>query len=256
MKNNYCISIFTFKKTIISIYRYGRIRYSLEWAGPNEHTTPPFTIDEDTGQVVVSHGSSLDRETRPEYKLLVRAKDSSDDGVTARLKVIVDDFNDNSPIVTVHRDPGVEQGGGGGGGGGMWAEVREARALGEHVTHFGVDDLDSGDNGRVHCELVNTIKASPTVTMVTDDVTSEMQYFRLVKLYEGQYELVTAVVLDRETTSQYDVTLKCQDNALRKDQRLTTTVSIKVKVQDVNDNSPIFQNEDEEISVFENLPLG
>lgn len=65
--------------------------------------------------------------------------------------------------------------------------------------------------------------------------------------------IVTAVPLDRETRSRYDLIVEASDGAV--DPR-RTTVTLLVEVTDINDNSPVFSQATYMVSVPENTPAG
>ena len=59
-------------------------------------------------------------------------------------------------------------------------------------------------------------------------------------------QLVTSRTLDRETVSEYLVTLMCRDLGRTS---LSTSVQLKVIVTDINDNSPVFMSVDLDLAV-------
>jgi len=72
--------------------------------------------------------------------------------------------------------------------------VAEDAGLAALVAHVSTSDADGGDNGRVHCGLVDSAE------------------FQLVEMYEGEYKLVTAKRFDpRRTVDEYKVTISCHD---------------------------------------------
>ena len=200
----------------------------------------PFEVNATSG--VISVVGPLDRETRAEYRFSVRASDSTMSG-TARLIVRIIDFNDNAPSIRVITDNAATTWSTGNGLD-NWksVEIDEEASPGEFVVHYSVKDPDAGINGRVKCSLTTR-----------DD---SDRYFRLKRLYAGEYQLVTAVKLDRELRRVHLVTLKCIDQAKPAHNRLTSESQLEVKVRDVNDNSPVFQESEVKVSVYENSPIG
>lgn len=85
----------------------GRLKYSLDWESPQERNffssinrqLPLAVLDDGT----LTLEMSLDRETTPEYSLLVRAVDGGKPARTgsARIIIIVEDVNDNPPQIIV-----------------------------------------------------------------------------------------------------------------------------------------------------------
>ena len=138
-----------------------------------------FAVDNATGDVYVT--GRVDYELTPEYRLLVSARDSGPEAVSADAAVIVrvGDVNDNAPRIFINTllasDTDV-------------ATVPEDAQPETFVAHLLVSDPDSGDNGRVNCSL----DAPPR------------KYFRLNPMYGTEYQIVTSgEPLDRETTDRY-----------------------------------------------------
>lgn len=63
-----------------------------------------------------------------------------------------------------------------------------------------------------------------------------------------------ATVLDREVVPEITITVMASDDAPI-DSRRSTTVTVVVKLIDVNDNRPIFTQHSYRASVAENLPV-
>jgi len=137
-----------------------------------------FAVDNVTGDVYVT--GRVDYESTPVYRLLVSARDSGPEAVSADAAVIVrvSDVNDNVPRIFINTllasDTDV-------------ATVPEDAQPETFVAHVLVADPDSGDNGRVSC-LLNAPR----------------NYFRLKPMYGAEYQVVTfGEPLDRETTDRY-----------------------------------------------------
>ena len=137
-----------------------------------------FTVNNITGDVFVT--GRVDYESTPVYRLLVSARDSGPEAVSADAAVIVrvSDVNDNAPRIVINTllasDTDV-------------AAVPEDARPETFVAHVAVVDPDSGDNGRVSCSL-----------------DAPGNYFRLKPMYGVEYQVVTSgQPLDRETTDRY-----------------------------------------------------
>jgi len=78
------------------------------------------------------------------------------------------------------------------------ARVPESEAEGTFVAHVVVSDPDEGRNGRFDC------------TLSADSSTAENS-FRLMTVGEGEYQLLTAALLDRELGDRYRLTVVCED---------------------------------------------
>jgi len=86
-------------------------------------------------------------------QLTVVAQDRGPDAMPTDAAVVVRiiDVNDNSPTIVINTLASR----GGGGGGGTAAEVPENLPAGTFVAHVTVADADSGDFGRVDCNLTD-----------------------------------------------------------------------------------------------------
>ncbi|XP_055033397.2 protocadherin-20 [Misgurnus anguillicaudatus] len=73
--------------------------------------------------------------------------------------------------------------------------------------------------------------------------------FSLKRTQEGKYLLSTSKPLDYETCSKYDVTVVISD---AQGKRLREGEVIKVEIEDVNDNAPVFEQEYYETKIAEN----
>jgi len=87
-------------------------------------------------------------------QLTVVAQDRGPDAMPTDAAVVVRiiDVNDNAPAIIVNT---LASRGGGGGGGGAVAEVPENLPAGTFVAHVTVADADSGQFGRVDCNLTD-----------------------------------------------------------------------------------------------------
>ena len=61
--------------------------------------------------------------------------------------------------------------------------------------------------------------------------------FRLQRLYDTEFALITSSALDRESHDAYNVTVACAD---RGEPRMTSYRSLLIVVEDVNDHNPQF----------------
>jgi len=107
-------------------------------------------------------------------------------------------------------------------------------------SHVSVVDRDSAANGHVNCSVNH-----PSV-------------FALQQKYATEFQLVTAVALDRERTEHYALKIRCQDGGGGRGQRASrvTEKSLQVRVTDVNDNAPVFSKQTYRGSIIENSFIG
>ncbi|XP_056617163.1 protocadherin-15a [Triplophysa dalaica] len=160
----------------------------------------------------------LDRETTDQYRLIVTASDGYPGGMsTATVSIIVTDVNDNDPTF----DPTLPQN--------LTVQEEQANVF---VGQVRATDPDAGLNGQVRYRLL-----------------SHASLFSI----NSTGTIVTAVPLDRETRSRYELIVEASDGAV--DPR-RTTITLLVEVTDINDNSPVFSQPTYMVSVPENTPAG
>ncbi|NXL68545.1 PCDGA protein, partial [Chordeiles acutipennis] len=95
------------------------------------------------------------------------------------------------------------------------SEISEDTPSGTVVALLHVQDLDSGANGEVRCNI------------------GEGLPFRLEKSLEDYYRVVTSRELDREEVSEYNVTVRAADGG---SPSLRSSAVLSLRVLDVNDN--------------------
>lgn len=93
-------------------------------------------------------------------------------------------------------------------------------------------DPDAGANGQVRYRIVN----HPDLFIISENGS-----------------IYTKVPLDRELRSQYDLVVEASDGAV--DPR-RTTLTVLVRVTDIDDNSPVFSQQTYVVNVPENSPVG
>lgn len=194
------------------------VRYSLTSATPRNPYGPSgmfdgteaFEIDKSSGSLVVSR--VLDRETQAEYRLEVRALDTSasnnpqSSAVTVRVEV--EDVNDNAPLWPANP---------------IVVDLSEDIPVSSVVSNVSASDGDFGPNADLRYSLVKTFPASSTFTV--DSLTG----------------IVTLnAPLDYEEISEYILVVRATDQAVNVSERLATSVTFIVRVLDANDNAPVF----------------
>jgi protocadherin-16/23 len=179
----------------------------------SEVSVGAFDIDRSTGSLVVAR--ELDREVQSEYRLEVRALDTTatnnPQSSAVSVRVDVADVNDNAP---------------------RWAEdpvniiVPEVTPVGSVVWNFTASDADAGSNGELRYSLVKQWpNITRTPTFMVDPLTGT---------------LTLNADLDYETLSEYTLIIQATDQPSNKSERLSTSVTARVIVTDANDNPPVF----------------
>lgn len=195
------------------------ITYSI--IAPVNQTT--FKIDPTLGSITTL--KPLDREVQPSYHLVIEAKnrDMLDKQLssTAVINIIVLDENDNMPTFTQRSYD---------------AKVYEESASSTLVIRLYAYDLDEGQNGDLHYSIV------------AGNVDGA---FRIDPL---SGEVFTNLILDHEIRSFYKLRIEATDNG--ENRRLSTTTTLNIYVLDVNDNAPLFMQNNYTLWVLENVPVG
>ncbi|XP_026214096.1 protocadherin gamma-A10-like [Anabas testudineus] len=175
---------------------------SYHFSDLNSAVNDLFMINEKTGVIVIT--GFVDYEKDKKYELRIEAKDQG--GLTDLSKVIIEvtDVNDNAPILSVMS---------------FTSPVTEDSPPGTTIGIINVKDSDSGDNGQVTCKLEQN---SP---------------FKIKSNLRNYYTLVTDSHLDRESVSEYNITVIATDAGIPP---LSTKRTFNLKVSDVNDNAPVF----------------
>uniref|UniRef100_A0A673UPM7 Cadherin domain-containing protein n=1 Tax=Suricata suricatta TaxID=37032 RepID=A0A673UPM7_SURSU len=188
----------------------GNVRYTLF---QGNQVTQPFVIDEITGEIRLS--KALDFETIRYYNVEIAGTDGG--GLSGKCTVAIEvvDVNDNAPELTMST---------------LTSSTPE-NSPETVVAVFSVSDPDSGDNGRMVCSIQNDLP------------------FLLKATFKNFYTLVTERPLDRESQSQYNITITVTDLGTP---RLKTQHNITVTVSDVNDNAPAFSQTTYTLRVREN----
>ncbi|XP_071949334.1 protein dachsous-like [Antedon mediterranea] len=192
----------------------GRLTYEI----PNGIADNMFTVNAETGEVKTT--SQLDRETKETYIVTVYVRDNAFPARYDLASVLVNvvDENDHAPMFgvdTYHLDIPENQ---------PSAVVHTVAAT----------DNDGGINGALEYSII-------------DGNTNSMFSINPVT---GQ--LSTTGALDRETTSQYSLSIQASDGAVPP---MTATMVINVTVGDQNDNDPVFVSPFYSESLPEDTPV-
>ncbi|KAM6953607.1 protocadherin alpha-7-like isoform 2-T2 [Aplochiton taeniatus] len=164
-----------------------------------------FTLDSVTGEIVVT--GLIDFEKNKRYEIDIKASDKGHVPLTTDKSVIINvvDVNDNAPQIKVTS---------------FSNSVPEDSKPGTTVALISVHDRDAGLNGKVICSI-NT----------------EVPFTLSPSLQNDMYSVVTKTSLNRESLSQYDITIIAKDAG---NPVLSSMKTISVFIADVNDNSPEF----------------
>ncbi|XP_028383242.1 protocadherin gamma-B3 isoform X12 [Phyllostomus discolor] len=177
-----------------------------------------FKLNSKTGELFI--GGELDFEEREQYIIGVEAKDGGHHTAHCKIQIDILDENDNAPEITLDSESTLVQ-----------EDVERGTVVALIKTH----DLDSGFNGETLCQLSRSFP------------------FKIVQDTKNTYKLVTDGALDREQTPEYNITITATDKGKPP---LSSNRSVTLKVADVNDNAPVFQQSTYLVHVAENNPPG
>ncbi|XP_056103834.1 protocadherin beta-16-like isoform X14 [Rhinichthys klamathensis goyatoka] len=176
-----------------------------------------FMVDARSGEISLKGSADFEKASR--YQINIQARDQG--GLSDSCKVIIDltDMNDNKPMISIVS---------------MSNSISEESRPGIVVAMLNVNDLDSGLNGQVHCHINDNIPFA---------IASSSSFF----------SLQTEQELDRERESEYNISVICTDEGVP---ALSSSVSLRVQISDVNDNAPVFEKTIYEACVVENNAPG
>ena len=187
-----------------------------------------FVIDMNSGQV--SLVQSLDYESRQQYVLTVSVTDGQF-STSSALTITVTDVNDNTPII----DPA---------GPFTITEEQPANSLVGSVT---ASDRDSGSNAQLSFQITQ----------------QPLNLFMIVPDGSNAVQIRTANVLDREAlvqmnyfvppNSQSDIVIEVSDGG---NPSLTSSVTVAIRLEDINDNAPTLINSATEVNIPESSNIG
>ncbi|XP_041779584.1 protein dachsous [Anopheles merus] len=178
----------------------------------NDITEGAFDIDRNSGKLVVAR--QLDREQQSEYRMEIRALDTSasnnPQSSAVTVKIEIADVNDNPPKWP--SDP-------------INVYVSEDTPVGAIVYNFTVQDNDTGTNAEIKYNLSKPAHLA------------QKEYFAIDSL-TGSLTLLAP--LDHEDTQEFLLIVQATDQSSNVTERLTTSATARIMVTDVNDNSPKF----------------
>nr|XP_056718412.1 protocadherin gamma-B5-like isoform X5 [Euleptes europaea] len=193
-----------------------QITYHFSNLPANSHKL--FSLDPVKG--TISLQGRLDFEDTKEYTMTVAAKDGGGLVTHCNIEIRVTDENDNSPEVTLVS---------------LFSPVPEDSLPGTLIALINVNDKDTGDNGKVTCNLQDHLP------------------FKILASSNNYYKLQTDSPFDRESVSEYNITIIATDKG---NPPLLTHKIISLHISDINDNSPTFEKPSYSIYVPENNPSG
>ncbi|XP_078608437.1 protein dachsous-like [Branchiostoma floridae x Branchiostoma japonicum] len=198
----------------------GTIVYTYAMQDPSGINEKYFHVHNETGEITVI--SELDRETEPSHQFFVEpnAESGCDRQPLILVDITLEDINDNDPVFK----HGILQG-----------TVPENTPIGEPVIvipELAVTDRDFGIHGSVDIRITGLGASNFAVNSTA-----------------GQ--IYTTGTLDYETAQSYSLTIEARDMDGTFGYR-SATARLTIELQDENDNSPQFSQEDFHFSIHEN----
>ncbi|XP_014384502.1 PREDICTED: protocadherin beta-18-like [Myotis brandtii] len=178
----------------------GELTYSFSHVSKDTRKT--FEIHPTSGEVHLK--ALLDFELVQSYTINIQATDGGSLSGKSAILVRVVDVNDNPPEIVMTS---------------LTSPIPENSSPEMVVAVFSLRDQDSGDNGKMVCSIQDNLP------------------FLLKPTFKNFYTLVTERPLDRETSTEYNITITVTDLGTP---RLKTQHNITLLVSDVNDNAPAF----------------
>ncbi|KAK3100154.1 hypothetical protein FSP39_015442 [Pinctada imbricata] len=183
-----------------------------------------FALNISTGDIYVIR--KIDYEQASSHTIGIKAIDNSvynPKSSTINVIIEVEDINDNPP--EFEQDPVI-------------LTRRENLPMGHVIYTFTATDRDSGPNGTVQYTIESQ---RPDKGYLTVDPNTG--------------KLSIAKSIDYEETRQLSLTVKAEDSAPKTVDRLHSTVTVWLFIQDENDNAPVFKG-NSSFRVLENEPVG
>uniref|UniRef100_A0A8C1PV48 Protocadherin gamma-C3 n=1 Tax=Cyprinus carpio TaxID=7962 RepID=A0A8C1PV48_CYPCA len=193
----------------------GEVYYSFSSYTP-DRVRQVFSVDTDSGEIRVK--SNVDFEETNSYEMYIQAADRGQGAIAVHCKVVVEvlDVNDNPPEIVLSS---------------LSSPVREDARGDTVVALISINDKDSGQNKQVSLDII-----APNLPFK-------------IKSFRNHYTIVTSAFLDRETIPSYNVTVTATDGGTPP---LSSSMTVRVDVADVNDNPPRFEQTSYTVYVLEN----
>ncbi|XP_043560438.1 protocadherin-11 X-linked isoform X1 [Chiloscyllium plagiosum] len=183
-----------------------------------------FAVNPSTGLITVRQ--PLDREEFPVHKLTVLASDGSSTPSRAVVTINITDVNDNVPTIDTRYIINPVNG---------TVLLSENAPLNTKIALITVTDEDADLNGKVTCFTDHDVP------------------YRLKPVFESQFLLETAALLDYETTKEYTIKIVASDAGKPP---LNQSATVVIKLKDENDNAPVFNQPVIGLSIPENNTPG
>lgn len=182
----------------------GRVRYTIDQGNSGN----VFEINVTSGVIILR--KALDFERRSKYQLRIVARDQGQNSQSSFLyvTVFVLDSNDNRP--TFDRNP-------------VTVQLFEGVPINYNVTTITAHDYDSGQNSWIRYSVDSQSPGPPKF-----------------KVDPSLGTVQTIGTIDRESVDEYTLNIRATDQAFTESERLSSTITVFIIVDDINDNKPAF----------------
>jgi protocadherin-16/23 len=181
-------------------------------------------VTRDNTVYLISLDSVLDRELTPFFNMRVTAVDSGVPPLQSEksFRIVVDDLNDNSPYFQQNI---------------YYADIQEVVPPESYDIQLTAIDPEARDNALVKYSISNTPQTNSN-------------WFQI----DSRSGLITTKMrVDCETQSEPRLLVVATDSG---DPPLSGTTTVIIRIRDVNDNQPIFDQSFYNVSVLENMANG
>uniref|UniRef100_A0A5K3EF03 Protocadherin-1 n=1 Tax=Mesocestoides corti TaxID=53468 RepID=A0A5K3EF03_MESCO len=230
--------VYTFKAIDLDTGDNGKITYGIHY-GSSLPRIPDlanmWALDPVTGNLSVAGVLDYENKECRKFKLTVLAKDAGIPSLTATATIMIriTDLNDNAPSI-------------------------EAKSTGEQGGALKRFDIEENDNESRLIKLISVSDAdSHSKDSISCSITNKDSGFFLRKYNPQLYGVVNSRAFDFEQDADEEgnlnVDLSCSDHAKPS---LTSKITVKVRLRDLNDNWPQFEHQTYVFNVYEDVPVG
>lgn len=181
-----------------------------------------FTLNSTDGYLILS--SKLDRERVERYAIVIQVADVGDPSFSTSVTttINIDDVNDVKPTFKSSS---------------YAFSVKEHTMLATTVGKVGATDSDEGENSKLFYSIATLWKGGDGMFAIN----------------QSSGDIYTIKDLDREIESQYLLWIRVQDGG---SPPLSTEITVNITVEDINDQTPIFEKQAYTASIPENMTKG
>lgn len=223
----------TYDTTIPEDFAIGITIFSIKVQDPDDNSNfnfsiltgnidSSFTLDPTDGYLKLS--SKLDRELVERYEIVIQVADVGDPSYSTPVTttINIDDVNDVKPAFKLSSYD---------------FSVKEHTMLATTVGKVEATDGDEGENSKLFYSIATLWTGGDGMFAIN----------------QSSGEIYTIKDLDREIESQYLLWIRVQDGG---SPPFSTEINVNITVEDINDQTPVFEKQAYKASILENLAKG